>query len=162
MKRAAVNPSSGSQKKQGDTDTIVQAFRATSLRLCHQPSIYHLLTFLIFFNKNCKKWMGPAYRAGQELSENGRNIIFFIDFWSVYERNTFWFLFEKEVKMMYFDGKVSQRQCSILAWCERADLKVDPLKVVHLRRRPKTAGGQRPPEAKGKHFKMSKSSTFQN
>ena len=32
--------------------------------------------FLIFLDKNCKKWMGHAYRAGQELSENGRNINF--------------------------------------------------------------------------------------
>ena len=31
---------------------------------------------MYFFNKRCKKWKGPAYRAGQELSENGRNIDF--------------------------------------------------------------------------------------
>jgi len=31
--------------------------------------------FFVFFNEE-KKWMGPAYRAGQELSENSRNIHF--------------------------------------------------------------------------------------
>jgi len=29
-----------------------------------------------FFYKNLKRWMGPAYRARQELSENVRNIDF--------------------------------------------------------------------------------------
>ena len=47
--------------------------------------------------------MGPAYRAGQELSENGKNI----DFWLIFDMFMIKILFyiwgKNNVKMIYVD-----------------------------------------------------------
>ena len=47
--------------------------------------------------------MGPAYRAGQELSENGRNIVFLLTFDMFMIKILFYIWSKNNVKMIYVD-----------------------------------------------------------
>ena len=57
----------------------------------------------LFFDKICKKWMVPAYRAGQELSENCRNINFWLIFDMFMIKILFYIWGKNNVKMIYVD-----------------------------------------------------------
>ena len=59
------------------------------------------MVFLVFGEK-LKKWMGPACRAGGELSGNGRNI----DFCLIFDQFMIEILFDFWVKKCLRDGVV--------------------------------------------------------
>ena len=64
------------EKERIEQHKLVNAFKTAASTNLFKASLPHKFTKADNLRKNYKKWMGPAYRAGQELSENGRNINF--------------------------------------------------------------------------------------